>query len=206
MKKWMIVLVAAAVLSSCGRYDFKPVASFGIQASDGVKSGEVIRKVDDKGKITYTQTPGEPVQFTFSSRPGSQSGYLTGYKIVRDNINGVDQNADASNISMKTNIFIPAGYICPKDNNGGTIGQPDGVAGTTQPCSINDPKAIPGNARADTTSILELGNASLVDKAIAENRSQSRTLDIIFVGYSATYEPIEVKATNVITGVVFLNQ
>ena len=194
MMKMILMGAIALTLASCGRYDFRSVGSFGADANEAGTFAKVVKTIKfdkdtNSNKVSHVSTDGKSITFTFSSRPGSQGGYLTGYKVVRDSINGKDLTSEPVTTALKTNVYIPPGYICPNP-----IG--------TQACSINDTNAVPGNAFADKTLLIDF-SSGLIPKAISEDGAQSRSFDITFVGYSSTYEPIEVPLTRVVGGVNF---
>ena len=183
MMKWIAILAAAAVLSSCGRYDFQPTVSFTVGLVDR----------DNPSPLTPIGTyPTTSLALNFSSKPGSQAAYVNKIQVVRDVINGVDQPL-LNVASDGLNIYIPSGYICPEN----TYNAPTGTSSKPvfQSCNLTDPVTVPGNANSSSTLLLSLTRGT--------TPSTTRVVDIVFSGVSATYQPFEVRLSNLLIANAF---
>lgn len=194
--KWVCVLALGLPLSSCANgdifsYDFRNKVGIAINAADGAANGSVTRAVDDKGKVTYTKESGKPVEFTFTSLPGSQAAYITGYRVDRYILNGKDLSQIPAELVKKVTIYIPSGFTCPKPPAGNS-------------CKLTDKDTYPGNVEAPTKFYLNTVDG-LIALAAATNQSQSMTLDLTFFGTSATGDYFEFSRSGIQSDVAFIS-
>ena len=195
MKRLSLSLILASVLASCGQYDAAPRVSLGISADDA-SSSVVVTKTVTPGDATngaadtVTWMVGEAgtIEFNFSSRPGSQAAYLTGYKLTRDIVNNVDVTGTPAATSLKTDIYVPSGYACADREK----------FGNTRSCDLTGSSTVPANGLPPAPTHLDLVSG-LVDRLKASNASVDRVSDVTFVGSSSTGQPIEITATHVVS-------
>jgi len=182
MKKWMIMMGAAALLSSCGSYQLQTVADIGVGIDNSGATATVTESTDDKGVRSLSVTPAQPVKISFQARPGSQGAYIEGYKITGDIINGVE-SSDLPKTVQGLNIFVPSGYTCPKQD-------------TLQSCAPTDKDSFPANGVEINKLGIDIANG-LTGLAIAKRGNVFRRVSFTFYGRTANYDKFEVSVTNV---------
>ncbi|AZI43349.1 hypothetical protein EHF33_11840 [Deinococcus psychrotolerans] len=134
-------------------------------------------------KTVWTSSGAGPATFTFTSRPGSDAAYVTGFRLISDKFNGVEQVADpkdAAITQLKLNIYVPSGYTCPVVN---PI-DPTSTRSQTQSCDSSLITTVQGNGVSTSPLNLDF-TTPLVDLVIASNASASRSSIIEFVGFTS---------------------
>jgi len=147
-----------------------------------------------KGTPAVPGTPGTPAvvkwspgeggvaKFVFTSRPGSDAGYITSYRLTSDIINGqetVDQDAPSAPSVQKMNLYIPSGYTCA-------------LVSATQACNVADAGTVPANGLASGEFSLDL-STGLASRVIATDGSVSRLTGIEFSGVTSRGENFAIK-------------
>ncbi len=182
MKKWMAIVAAAALFSSCGSYQLQSVADVGVGIDNSGATATVTESTDDKGIRTLQVTPAQPVKVSFQARPGSQGAYIEGYKVTSDIING-QESSDLPKTVQGLNIFVPSGFTCPKQD-------------ALQSCAPTDRESIPANGVEINKLGIDIANG-LTGLAIAKRANVFRSISFTFYGRTADYEKFEVSVTNV---------
>ncbi|WP_202630460.1 hypothetical protein [Deinococcus alpinitundrae] len=131
-------------------------------------------------KTTWTTSKAGAATFVFTSRPGSDAGYITSYRIVSDVINGQEMvNTPVTNPNQKLNIYVPSGYSCP-------------TASAAQSCDAAATTSVLANGVP--TEPLSIDFASpLSDVVIASNASAYRSTEIEFLGTSSRGKTFVIK-------------
>lgn len=196
MKKQAISMLAAGLLlSGCGSLgNTAGRINVGVAVSDAgseqVASLTITpEKCDDKGVCTpekrdVTIAEGQPVTFTFSTRPGSDAVTIEGYRILSDRLDGVERvNSSNPPKNAKMNLYVPSGYSCD--------GQAEGSS-----CVGTETNLVPTNGEAVEHQIYFASGLGAV--AASKGASVSRVVDIEFYGFSANNVPF----TKLVSGVV----
>ncbi|WP_293911803.1 hypothetical protein [Deinococcus sp.] len=145
--------------------------------------------------VTYTPSGSGSASFTFGSRPGSDAGNVTGYRIVKDVINGVDVTAKADSTVQKLNIYVQSGYTCdlinPVDPS-----KPKNPNASCNPFESQPYPAGPYLGPGTITTPLDINFTSgLVDLVIASDASVGRTTIIEFTGFTARGKTFAIQAS-----------
>ncbi|PYE56372.1 hypothetical protein [Deinococcus yavapaiensis] len=189
MKNFVAAVGLTALLASCGQYQLQPNVNVGVSTTDATATQVATKTVTPATetapeKTTWTIGDAGPATFVFSARPGSQGGYITGYRIDRDVVDGDDVTQDPPTTVLKQNVFVPSGFTCTGVN-------------ATQSCPITDASTRPANGLPSAP--IDLGLASgLGNLVVANDRSVSRSLDITFLGVSSSGAPFEIKVSNIV--------
>ena len=188
MMKWIAILAAAAVLSSCGLYEFEIKPTVGIYVEDGGAVATVTETISDTGKTTYAIDKAKPVEITFQTRPGSQGAYITGYRITRQALTtktGTQEqvSADSPVNNSGIGVFIPSGFNCPTASN-------------AQSCEPTAKDSTPANGVISAAIFIDTANG-LTSLARDTRSGVNISYDVTFYGFSATKQPFEIKATGI---------
>jgi|GEM_PF-2332203 len=182
MKKWIAILAAAAVLSSCGSYQLQSVADVGVGIDNSGATATVTESTDAQGKRTLQVSPAKPVKVSFQARPGSQGAYIEGYTVTRDIVDGAEAS-DIPKTVQGLNIFVPSGFTCPKQD-------------ALQSCAPTDRDSVPANGVEIDKLGIDIANG-LTGLAIAKRGNVFRSISFTFYGRTTNYEKFEVSVTNV---------
>ncbi len=189
MKKLLGLLTVAALLSSCGSYIPAIIPDIGIAVNDAPAVATITENVSDKGIKTLSITKASPVEFEFTSRPGSVAVYIEGYKVVSDIIDD-DETVTEPYKTFKLNTYVPSGYSCANQSN-------------TQSCNIADSSTFPTNGLPAPKLLLDTANG-LVGLAISKRASVSRAITLEFYGHTANYESYKALARVALGQVVYV--
>ena len=172
--------------------------SIGVSADDSASDVKVTRTITPAvpatattpgtpAKTTYAiGTPG-PVNFIFTSRPGSNAAYITSYKIVRRTVNGVTQSE--SDPVAKINTYVSAGYSCPASTPAGA-------------CGLMTAGSVPANGTPSAPVSLSIASG-LSGLSVATNSSVNEDLDIEFYGTSSNGAPVTIRVNRVVATATF---
>ncbi|MFN8508990.1 MAG: hypothetical protein U0Z75_00205 [Deinococcaceae bacterium] len=193
--KWVCVLALGLPLSSCANgdifsYDFRNKVGIAINAKNSDAFGIVKRSQDDKGKISDTvEGPRKAIEFIFTSLPGSQAAYITGYRIERYILNGEDLTQYPPEVVQTSNIYIPSGFTCSKRSEGNS-------------CKLTDKDTYPGNVEAPTKFYLNTIDG-LIGLAQENAKTYTLSMNLAFFGTSATGEYFEFEVTGISSSASF---
>lgn len=141
-------------------------------------------------KTTFTASSLGPVSFVFSSRPASDAGYVTGYRIVSETVNGIEVLSAPGEVqSFKSNVYVPSGYVCPIVN---PI-DPSLVHSKTQSCDVGLATTMPGNGE-ESLSLSISFTGGLENVVASLNTSAYVQTEIEFVGVTSRSKSFALKA------------
>lgn len=133
---------------------------------------------------------GQPVTFTFATRPGSEAVTIEGYRVVSDRLDGVER-ADPTNPTQnaKMNLYVPSGYEC-RDRELG------------ESCQGNESDIRIANGEPVQHQIYFA--SGLGARAAAKGASVTRVVDLEFYGFSANNVPFSRKVTGIVSQGTYL--
>ena len=198
MKKQHVItwLCGGLLLSGCGTIGIgSGRTNVGIAVSDGgsvqVATLTVTpQKCDDKGVCTPEKrelsiTDGQPVTFTFTARPGSDAVTIEGYRVLSDQLDGVERVDPSSPVqNAKMNLYVPSGYAC------------EGLTAGTS-CQGTESDIRIANGQPVQHQIFFA--SGLGARAAAKGASVSRVVDLEFYGFSANNVPFTRKVTGIVS-------
>lgn len=141
-------------------------------------------------KATFTASSLGPVSFVFSSRPSSDAGYVTGYRVISEMINGTETLSAPGEVqSFRSNVYVPSGYVCPIVN---PI-DPNSTRSQTQSCDVALTTTVPGNGVA--TLPLSLNFAGSLENVVASLKTSAYVqTEIEFLGVTSRSKSFAIKA------------
>ncbi|WP_156372666.1 hypothetical protein [Deinococcus sp. Leaf326] len=177
----LLALIPALVgLSGCGQIGGSSRVSIGVSASDAGSQVTVTKTItaekrDDKGVVTtpasvvYSTGVAGPATFIFTSRPGSDAAYVTGYRITRYEVNGKEVTPPGENTGM--NVYITSGYQCDERTENFS-------------CPINGTNVTGANGLPSSTVSINFAG-SLIGLATSTETSAYSSVDLEFFGTSS---------------------
>lgn len=193
MKKLaMAALGLGLVLSGCGKLGTVGGELAAKRIDIGVYVGDSASveraKVDNAGKVTIEES--QPVTFQFSARPGSDAVTVTGYRILSDVIDGVQQVTTPVD-NDKMNLYVPSGYACSGRVSG-------------ESCKGNETDLYITNGQ--TVQHQTFFASGLGAMAASKGANVNRTLTIEFYGFSSNGAPFTKTVTGVTSRGLYIPQ
>ena len=138
-------------------------------------------------------------QIVFHSRPTSDAVYLTGYRVTRDVVYRGGKSYDITPKEPKlesVRVYVPSGWSCAE-------------ASATQSCNFYTgtgalrTDVVPANGVPSTAYLINI-SSDLAQDAIATQSSVSRSMDLEFVGTSASGQAVTVPVRGIAGGANFV--
>ena len=190
----MLPLAGCGDVGTTGSAALPSTFNVGVYVADAPSTVTVTKTVTDAtatapAKTTWAVGSAGPVEFTFRSRPGSDAGSITAFRITSDLINGRET---VSTPVEKTglNIYVPSGFTCEPINPL----DPSKTRTNTQSCIQTDPTTLQGNGVVTDPLLLNLVDG-LSDVVIATNASVTRNTTVEFTGITARGKTFTLEAT-----------
>lgn len=190
------LLPAAALLSLALSSCNQPIqtvtggarVSVGVAVDDSASSVTATKRVTpatDTSPATVAWAVNAPgnVTFTFSTRPGSDAVYITGYRMVSDRFDGLDSGAREP--VSKLNMYVGSGYICAERT-------------AVKSCSPTNGPMEPANGLTSAPLVLNF-SAALAPMVIANNASVTRETAIEFLGQSSNGQAVTIPVSGVVS-------
>ena len=134
--------------------------------------------------------------FAFTSRPGSDAGYVTHFRILSDIINGTETVTTPIDSTLKLNIYVPSGYTCDVINPA----DPTKPRSQTHSCDPVAPTSVQGNGATSIPLSLDFAGP-LASTVVATNSSASRVTQVEFLGFTTRSKTFSIVTTVISAGI-----
>lgn len=176
----LALLPALVGLSGCGTIGGSSRVSIGVSSSDAGSQVTVTKTItsekrDENGNVTtpasvtYGTSSAGPATFVFTSRPGSDAAYITGYRITRYEVNGEEVTPTSENTGM--NVYVTSGYQCDERTNSFS-------------CPVNGTNVTGANGLPSTTVSINFAGA-LIGLVTSTQAAAYSSVDLEFFGTSS---------------------
>ena len=188
----LALLPALVGLSGCGTIGGSSRVSIGVSASDAGSQVTVTKTItaekrDENGNVTtpasvtYGTSAAGPATFVFTSRPGSDAAYITGYRITRYEINGEEVTPPAENTGM--NLYVTSGYQCDERT-------------ALYSCPLNGTNVTGANGLPSTALSINFAG-SLINLVQSQDTGAYSSVDLEFFGVSSNGAAFSIPVTGI---------
>ncbi|MDR6218298.1 hypothetical protein [Deinococcus soli (ex Cha et al. 2016)] len=191
LRSFLLLTGAAALLTACGTITLKPAVNLGVNTQDlnsTVTVTKLITPADPATgapqQVSWDVGDAGTATFTFTSKPGGQAGYITGYRYKTDTVNGVDRVVAPV---QGLNLYFSSGYTCTRLRTG-----------TVQTCDLLADSDIQAANGTPITMNIDLASA-MADVVMSTDATVDRRTTLVFTGVSASNEAFEVEVAGIRT-------